>query len=494
MRRRVRTGSLFLLALTGVLGGGALAEPQAAAPQGAPPPPQEAAQPASVPVFGVESSLVLLDVVVRDVDGRLVRDLRADELEVYEDGQRQSLSAFDIINKEVTAGGAPGAKAPATSASAPETTTPAATIATPSAGDAAASPVERSALGPVPGRGEPAVIAFVFDRLSAEGRHWADRAAHVYLEREYAPGDVVGVFVIDSTVRTLLPFSTELKQIRKAFDRAAMHAPTPHTGSRAEARQATKRATEIERELTALGTSATSATSRLRAAALGVQLSGARALARTNRSVDRIERDQEGFSCTDGLLAVVSGLKALPGRKTIVLISEGLPISGNVQPQFESLIAVANRANVSVYALDAGGLRVEGETHEAQAELAQLAAARLQTGGAAEDGGALLQGIQNAEEMLALNPHVKLGELAEGTGGFLVRDTNDPSDGLSRLQEEMRFYYLLSYAPTRSEFDGTFRSISVTVKRPGVKVRARKGYLALPPVPRPPAPQQSTAP
>ena len=65
------------------------------------------------------------------------------------------------------------------------------------------------------------------------------------------------------------------------------------------------------------------------------------------RIFDALERDQQGYATTNGLLAVVNGLKAMPGRKTIVFFSEGLAITANVQAKFRSVIASANRANVS---------------------------------------------------------------------------------------------------------------------------------------------------
>ena len=68
---------------------------------------------------------------------------------------------------------------------------------------------------------------------------------------------------------------------------------------------------------------------------------------------------------------MVNGLKATPGRKTVVFFSEGLAIPANVQAQFRSVITSANRANVSIYAIDAGGLRTESGTREARDELMQ---------------------------------------------------------------------------------------------------------------------------
>ena len=70
-------------------------------------------------------------------------------------------------------------------------------------------------------------------------------------------------------------------------------------------------------------------------------------------------------------------------------------------------------------------------------------------------------------------------ELAEDTGGFLIRDTNDLSSAFRRIDEDNRFHYLLTYSPTNPEFDGKFRTIQVKVHRDGAQVFSRKGYIAV---------------
>ena len=66
--------------------------------------------------------------------------------------------------------------------------------------------------------------------------------------------------------------------------------------------------------------------------------------------------------------------------------------------------------------------------------------------------------------------------LAEDTGGFAVRDTNDLAAGAARVADESRTYYLLGYAPPEGKGPRDWRKLKVEVKRPGLKVRARKGY------------------
>ncbi len=81
-------------------------------------------------------------------------------------------------------------------------------------------------------------------------------------------------------------------------------------------------------------------------------------------SFESLERDQQGFASTHALLSLVGGLSTLPGRKAVLLFSEGLAIPSNVEATYRSVIGAANRARVSVYTLDAGGLRVESPADE----------------------------------------------------------------------------------------------------------------------------------
>ncbi|PYP99118.1 MAG: hypothetical protein DMF82_25800, partial [Acidobacteria bacterium] len=194
------------------------------------------------------------------------------------------------------------------------------------------------------------------------------------------------------------------------------------------------------------------------------------------------ERDQQGYASTNGLLAVVNGLKSLPGRKTVVFFSEGLAIPPNVQAQFRSVIANANRANVSVYAMDAGGLRAESMNEETRKEMMQAAQRRMRQVQSGRDNaadGIMTRALERNEDLLRLNPESGLGQLANETGGFLIHDTNDAASAFRRIEEDMRFHYLLGYSPSNESYDGKFRAISVKVTRPGVQVQTRQGYFAV---------------
>ena len=74
--------------------------------------------------------------------------------------------------------------------------------------------------------------------------------------------------------------------------------------------------------------------------------------------------------------------------------------------------------------------------------------------------------------------HDAMANLASGTDGIAVMNSNDLDAGLRRIADDLSSYYLLGYYSTNSKLDGRFRRIAVRVKRPGVEIRARQGYRA----------------
>ncbi|MBA3231456.1 MAG: VWA domain-containing protein, partial [Acidobacteria bacterium] len=76
------------------------------------------------------------------------------------------------------------------------------------------------------------------------------------------------------------------------------------------------------------------------------------------------------------------------------------------------------------------------------------------------------------------NRHETMRMLAENTDGLSVMNNNDLDAGLKRISDDLTSYYLLGYYSTNTKYDGRFRAIDVKVTRPGVQVRARRGYRA----------------
>src|SRR5262249_49271287 len=73
-----------------------------------------------------------------------------------------------------------------------------------------------------------------------------------------------------------------------------------------------------------------------------------------------------------------------------------------------------------------------------------------------------------------------LRSMADSTDGLAIVETNDLNTGMRRIVEDLSAYYLIGYYSS-GKLDGKFHKITVRVKRPGVSVRARRGYLAATP-------------
>lgn len=130
--------------------------------------------------------------------------------------------------------------------------------------------------------------------------------------------------------------------------------------------------------------------------------------------------------------------------------------------QFTDLLDRANRANVSFYPVDPRGLPV------------------FDTSIAGEPGSPDMIPLEQDQARLRTRLDT-LRTLADATDGEAVMGSNDIERGLSRIVSDMTSYYLLGYSSTNAALDGRFRSIKVRVSRPGVEVRARRGYRAATP-------------
>jgi len=154
---------------------------------------------------------------------------------------------------------------------------------------------------------------------------------------------------------------------------------------------------------------------------------------------------------------VARSLAPVKGRKSIILVSEGFVYESEL-PEFRDLARATREANAAIYFLDARGLA--GGPVTADAEIAE------QT---------------DPHDMNAIiNEQVVEAEGADSialdSGGFSIKGVNDMAAGLRRIARESRSYYLIGYRPERAATDGKFHKISVRVKRPGLDVRARRGY------------------
>ncbi|MEP6593234.1 MAG: VWA domain-containing protein, partial [Acidobacteriota bacterium] len=388
--------------------------------------------------------------------GQPVRDLTQADFQVLEDGVPQPLGSFSRVFE----GDAP-----------PPEAAPAAT------GAAASAATVAGGAGGNDDRAQ-AVTAIVFDRLSPEARRLAVQAAQGYLGNKDEAAGYIGIFGVDLSLTSYSPFTRNARVLRDALTKMGSRGSASFNSPEQQQQKAT-----ADRQA---GSGAGAATPAAPAPAAAAAVGGGRGQAMLGQMQSKMiedfqlmERDQQGYSTTNGLFAIINTLRQLPGRKSIVLFSEGIAIPPAVQRLFLGVVDAANRANVSIYAMDAAGLRAESE----QAKIRdQVNAAGAGGGGilaAGNNGGPLSQALEKNEDVLRQDPHNGLAGLAESTGGLMFENTNNLRQGFDRVESDLRNYYLLGYTPTNERFDGRFRNIEVKVTRPGVTVAARKGYFAV---------------
>ena len=213
----------------------------------------------------------------------------------------------------------------------------------------------------------------------------------------------------------------------------------------------------------------------------------------------RVVQDQHTRASLAGLLALSRTERTLPGRKTVLFFAQGLQADSSTAEMLRSIIGAANRAGVSIYAIDVNALTDEAN-HGLMAMTAiggamtarTLAPPSPQFSGSGTNLTPLPQpppGLPKmADEQYTRyvtaapgSPKVPLAELAEGTGGSYVGAGDSLNKPLRRMIEDMTTYYEASYASPVENYDGKFRPIAVNPVRGGLKIQSRAGYFAMPP-------------
>jgi VWFA-related protein len=421
------------------------------------------------PAFGTAVQLVALDLVVRDHKGNAIRDLRPEEVEVYEDGVRQPLAEFRPVSFGLFAlAGGPAAVAPAF------------------------APAQAAPARP---RGRVNLVAMVFDQLSVEGRRLASTAARDLHGAQLGPDAYVAIFRIDGRLMLVEGFTRERAGLLESIDGATLgNAPVFLSGAQAMGGAVASSRNGGDPLQRGYDTRVLSPAHSANDPAAGTPMDGDGALTPERkmanvtldilRTAEEAERTVRGSRSLDGLLAVVHGLRDLPGRKTIVYFSEGIQVPPWLDDPFRALASEANRASVSIYSVDVRGLQVEGHMDDARALLDQA----VMTSGSQRLSGGAWQGVtreqarqfETVEATLRMNTQGTLDDLSKATGGFLIGDSNDLGLGLLKLGEDTRHYYEVAYPPSDPRFDGRFHRVSVKVKRSGATVQSREGYFAIP--------------
>jgi VWFA-related protein len=383
------------------------------------------------PVFGASADLVVIDLVATDGEGRLVTDLRAEELRVRDGGKPQRIESLRLVRRSPAP--APASTAPA--AAAPE--------------------------GPLLPE-EPLSLVVVVDKGAMGLDVFArTRDAIVSMVGGGLPrGTRLMLVVLERGLRVAVPFTDDAQRFLGGVE--SLPPPVGEgEGSLAEL---------LDRVDQVCDGSPGSVQSAI---AIGLAW---------------VEDARVGLSLTiDGLAALTRQLAVLPGRKHVVLYSVGYPmqppasaadlvagvcggandvnaalraVSVDSHGMLRTLLDEATRAQVSVYTVDARGLT--GDVPPARARVSSRSAR----------GGLSQELLRRA----AREPQEILGSIADGTGGRAALNTNELARGMRAAAADARGYYLLAYVPPPGRKEGRFYPLEVESTRPGVHLRYRRGY------------------
>jgi VWFA-related protein len=392
-----------------------------------------------VPSFAAAVDVVLVDAVVTDKQGRVVKGLTAEDFVVREDGEPQALTSFEAVDL-----------APAPLPQAPSRVpAEAARSSTNDGGEAESS---------------RRVFLVVMDDagLGLESAAVARKAAKQFLSEATRPGDLVTLVVPGAGLTWSSRLPGGMAQLVSIVDSVTgLRAVSPELAGDWEAARVAEALDPLTQE-------------RMR-----VHLDSAGLLPREPRLPGESEEQyqqrnrvlQEPFLQADArrqldrdrdrrrrlfqtLAVALDAVASVKGRKAVLLFSEGF-IQEPDDPPFRNLVAALLRSNASIY----------------------YANVRRLTSGAAADS---RQPGDRSASTRVVDPQESGGaeEVTEETGGFTLHNPGALETGLARVAEESTSYYLLGYSSTNPKQDGKYRHLQVEVRRAGLEVRARKGYYA----------------
>ena len=395
------------------------------------PPPVPQLTPAQKPddddVVKITTNLVQVDAVVTDSKGKLVTDLKPEEVEVFEDGRKQKITHFSLNLEPANAMAKPDTKSKTAISNAP--------------------PAAFNRLRPEDVR---RTIAIVVDDLglSFESTYYVRQALKKFVDEQMQPGDLVAIIRTSGGMGALQQFTVDKRQLYAAIERVKYYAA---------------------------GRSGVSAFAPVQAPTEGPQGADIDAF---NEEANQTRQDMFAVGTLGAISYVIKGLKDLPGRKGILLVSDGFRIYSKEDPgrnfqareRLTRLIDQANRASVVIYTMNATGLQTLSFTASDD-----LSGRNTQQ----------LQDALNAKRDEAFETQEGLDVLARETGGIPIRNTNDLSGGIRRVLEDQKGFYLIGYRPDEMTFDKrtgrrTYHKLTLKVTRPGkFNVRMRNGFYGV---------------
>ena len=397
-------------------------------------------------VIRTRSNLVNIDVIVKDKKGKYIADLKAEDFTIVENGVAQKIEFFDAPLTP-----SPRTESKTTTAPAPQPTTP-----------APAAPRN--------------YVALVLDSQTTDITNMKQVREGMlkYLREQVTDDDVVALLSVTNGLQLLQPFSQDKVKLIAALEGLTVNS----TAKTFEVKDNAEQINALRQELTAGSPSGE----------IPMNGPGGVRLMILQRMIQQFIRLRTALSLQQSrpilaaLAAISEGLRPIPGKKTLVLFSQGFITPEVLDWQVQSTIDIANRANVAIYIIDSAGLRGNAGSSNSPVPSTPMAG---------------VSGITNQEQRIRAvggetvfdyarqegksREYDILYRISGDTGGKFLKGNNDLGLGLERINEEIHARYTLSYRSTNQNFDGTFRKVKIEVRRPETQIMSRSGYYAIPP-------------
>jgi VWFA-related protein len=377
-------------------------------------------------VVKISTNLIQIDVTVTDSKGKIVPGLKPEDFEIFENGEKQKITNFSFISsiKEKTEPVKnPNDKIP---------------VPVPQA-ELKAEQVKRT-------------FALVVDDLSLsfQSAYQVRRALKKFVDEQMQDGDLIAIIRTGAGIGALQQFTSDRRQLYAAIEKVVWNPMgRGNLGAFAPIRDNEKIVDENESE------------------------EDKEARENTENAFDDFQGAYFATGTLGALRYIVGGMKELPGRKSVILFSDGFKImqrdeqgfsdGGTVLDFLRQLVDTANRASVVFYTIDARGLQTAGITAEDSIDAT----------------GDRVQQVLSSRSAELLDTQDGLKYLAQETGGFPVINSNDISGGVRKILDDQS-YYLIGYEPDSDTFDAKtrrFNKLDVKVKNKDVSVRYRSGFF-----------------
>ena len=367
-----------------------------------------------------------MDAVILDKDGNFVPNLKLEDITLLENGKAQRIQQFFMVSNDILL----------------------------TEGSTKTLDPEQAQYN------AHRVFVMLFDEghLSNDSLMRVKAGAEKFVREMFHEGDAGGVFLNGGMYHGRLTVDkgellAAIRAVQPAFDnRQALLAPFvewPRIGSEVDAARITDGAREVtdalgvkacqEDPAACQGEGGLGNVENLIQQKARLYVRQARML--TDRTLQNIE-------------SVARGLAKIPGRKTVVFMSEGFFVQDS-RSSVEMVAAQAARSGIAIYSIDGRG---NINSLSINPDVVKRDRARSTAFDTGEDGPTILTAI---------------------TGGFMVRNLDDMSQAFGRIVRDTSTYYVIGYAPDNATMDGKVRKVEVKTNVPGVKVRARKSYVAV---------------